>query len=96
MLQSIDKKKKLFTYLFLLFFLTTINNLSISNYGYLKLKINQIKVYGLNDESNFNISEELHIKYQVLGKGLGNDLDLFLLIFNLLYSIELVLTRFRG
>ena len=39
-------------------FLTTINNLSISNYGYLKLKINQIKVYGLNDEANFNISEE--------------------------------------
>ena len=58
MLQPTDKKKKLFIYLFLLVFLTTINNLSISNYGYLKLKINQIKVYGLNDEANFNISEE--------------------------------------
>ena len=58
MLQQIDKKKKLFIYLFLLVFLTTINNLSLSKSGYLKLKINQIKVYGLNDEDNFNISEE--------------------------------------
>ena len=60
MLQSIDKKKKLFIYLFLLVFLTTTNNLSLSNSGYLKLKINQIKVYGLNDEDNFNISEEFN------------------------------------
>jgi len=58
--QLIDKKKKLFIYLFLLIFLTTINNLSLNNSGYLKLKINQIKVYGLNDESNFNISEEFN------------------------------------
>ena len=41
-------------------FLTTINNLSLSNSGYLKLTINQIKVYGLNDEDNFNISEEFN------------------------------------
>ena len=58
MLQPTDKKKKLFIYLFLMIFLTTINNLSLSNSGYLKLTINQIKVYGLNDEANFNISEE--------------------------------------
>ena len=60
MLQSIDKKKKLFIYLFLLFFLTTTNNVILSNSGYLKLKINQIKVYGLNDKSNFNISKEFN------------------------------------
>ena len=60
MLQLIDSKKKLFIYLFLLIFLTTINNQSLSNSGYLKLKINQIKVYGLNDEDNFNISEEFN------------------------------------
>ena len=60
MLQPIDKKKKLFIYLFLLVFLTTINNLSLSNSEYLKLKINQIKVYGLNDKSNFNISKEFN------------------------------------
>ena len=58
--QLIDKKKKIFIYLFLMIFLTTINNLSLSNSGYLKLKINQIKVYGLNDEDNFNISEEFN------------------------------------
>ena len=58
--QLIDKKKKLFIYLFLMIFLTTINNLSLSNSGYLKLKINQIKVYGLNDESNFHLSEEFN------------------------------------
>ena len=60
MLQQIDKKKKLFIYLFLLFFLTTTNNVILSNSGYLKLKINQIKVYGLNDENNFNISKEFN------------------------------------
>ena len=60
MLQPIDKKKKLFIYLFLLVFLTTTNNLSLSNSVYLKLKINQIKVYGLSDESNFDISKELN------------------------------------
>ena len=31
MLQPIDKKKKLFIYLFLLVFLTTTNNLSLNN-----------------------------------------------------------------
>ena len=60
MLQSIDKKKKLFIYLFLLVFLTTTNNLSLNNSEYLKLKINQIKVYGLNDKSNFNISKKFN------------------------------------
>ena len=60
MLQRIDKKKKSFIYLFLLFFLTTTNNVILSNSGYLKLKINQIKVYGLNDENNFNISKEFN------------------------------------
>ena len=60
MLQPIDKKKKLFIYLFLLVFLTTTNNLSLSNSEYLKLKINQIKVYGLNDKSNFNISKKFN------------------------------------
>ena len=58
MLQPIDKKKKLFIYLFFLLFLTTTNNLSLSNSEYLKLKINQIKVSGLNSENNLEISEE--------------------------------------
>ena len=60
MLQPIDKKKKLFIYLFFLLLLTTFNNLSLSNSEYLKLKINQIKVSGLNSENNFKISEEFN------------------------------------
>ena len=60
MLQQIDKKKKLFIYLFFLILLTTFNNLSLSNSEYLKLKINQIKVSGLNSENNFKISEEFN------------------------------------
>ena len=60
MLQPTDKKKKLFIYFFFLILLTTTNNLSLTNSQYLKLKINQIKVSGLNNESNLNISEEFN------------------------------------
>jgi len=60
MLQQIDKKQKLFIYFFLLLLLTTFNNLSLSNSEYLKLKINQIKVSGLNSKNNIQISEEFN------------------------------------
>ena len=60
MLQQIDKKQKLFIYLFFLLLLTTFNNLSLSNSEYLKLKVNQIKVSGLNSENNLKISEEFN------------------------------------
>ena len=60
MLQQIDKKQKLFIYLFFLLLLTTFNNLSLSNSEYLKLKINQIKVSGLNSKNNIQISEEFN------------------------------------
>ena len=60
MLQPIDKKKKIFIYLFFLLFLTTFNNLSLSNSEHLKLKINQIKVSGLNSENNLKISEDFN------------------------------------
>ncbi len=60
MLQQIDKKQKLFIYLFFLLLLTTFNNLSLSNSEYLKLKINQIKVSGLNSENNLKIFEEFN------------------------------------
>ena len=56
--QQIDKKRKIYIYLFLLIFLTTINNLPLINSGYLKLKINQIKVSGLSDENNFKILKD--------------------------------------
>ena len=57
--QQIDKKRKLYIYLFLLIFLTTINNLPLINSGYFKLKINQIKVSGLSDKNNFKILKDL-------------------------------------
>jgi len=60
MLQQIDKKQKLFIYFFLLLLLTTFNNLSLINSEYLKLKINQIKVSGLNVENNLKISEDFN------------------------------------
>jgi len=60
MLQKIDKKQKLFIYIFFLLLLTTFNNLSLSNSEYLKLKINQIKVSGLNSKNNIQISEEFN------------------------------------
>ena len=40
--------------------LTTFNNLSLSNSEYLKLKVNQIKVSGLNTKNNLKISEEFN------------------------------------
>jgi len=57
--QPIDKKSKLYIYIFLLFFLTTFNNLSLINSEYLKLKVDQIKVTGLSDENNFKILKDL-------------------------------------
>ena len=60
MLQQIDKKQKLFIYFFLLLMLTTFNNLSLINSEYLKLKIKQIKVSGLNVENNLKISEDFN------------------------------------
>ena len=60
MLQQIDKKQKLFIYFFWLLLLTTFNNLSLINFEYLKLKINQIKVSGLNVENNLKISEDFN------------------------------------
>ena len=43
MLQQIDRKKKLFIYLFFLFLLTTINNLSLNNFEYLKLAVKSVR-----------------------------------------------------
>ncbi len=57
--QQIDRKNKLYIYIFLFFFLTTFNNLSLINSGYLKLKVNQIKVSGLSTENNFKILKDL-------------------------------------
>ena len=59
MLQQIDKKKKISIYILLLFLLSTVNNLSLNNSEYLKLKIKNIYVTGLSEEKNLKISEDL-------------------------------------
>tara|TARA_B110000196_G_scaffold317740_1_gene331504 strand:+ start:770 stop:1456 length:687 start_codon:yes stop_codon:yes gene_type:complete len=63
--QLIDKKKKLFLYLSLLFLLTTFNNLSLINSENIKLKIQKINVSGLSELENLNISKNLNkLMYQ--------------------------------
>ena len=57
--QQIDKKKKLFIYILLLFLLSTVNNLSLNNSEHLKLQIKSIYVNGLSDEKNLKISQDL-------------------------------------
>ena len=59
MLQKIDKKKKISIYILLLFLLSTVNNLSLNNSEYLKLKIKNIYVTGLSGKENLKISEDL-------------------------------------
>ena len=59
MLQKIDKKKKIFLYIFFLFLLTTFNNLSLINFKFFELNINKIDVSGLSNNVNLEISKKL-------------------------------------
>ena len=59
MLQQIDKKK-IFVYLFFLFTLSTLNNLSLNKSELFKLRINQINVSGLSNEGNNKIAKNLN------------------------------------
>jgi len=56
---KIKKKKKLFLYIFFLFLLTTFQNLSLINSNVLKLKIDKIKISGLSEDGNLEISKNL-------------------------------------
>ena len=49
--------KKLFIYFFLFIFLVTINNKNLSELNF--YRINDIKVFGLNEEENLKILENL-------------------------------------
>ena len=59
---QIDKKKKILLYLFLLFFLGSINNISLNKFNILNLNVTHINVTGLENEENQEISEQL-LKY---------------------------------
>lgn len=56
---QIGKKNRYLLYLFLLFFLSTINNKSLEDFDLFDLDIKKINVYGLEDEDNIEISRKL-------------------------------------
>jgi len=57
--QKIDKKNKVYVYLFIFFLLSTFNNLKLVNSNFFKFDINQIKVSGLSKQNNLDVSEEI-------------------------------------
>ena len=59
MLQKIDKKNKIYIYLFIYFLLSTLNSIQLVNSNFFKFEITHIKVSGLSEKNNFQISREL-------------------------------------
>ena len=59
MLQKIDKKNKIYIYLFIFFLLSTLNNIHFTNSDFFKFNVDQIKVSGLSEENNLQISDEI-------------------------------------
>jgi len=62
MLQRIDKKNKIYIYLFIFFLLSTFNNIQIINSSFLKFNIDQIEVSGLSEKNNLEITKEIKKK----------------------------------
>jgi cell division protein FtsQ len=60
--QKIDKKNKIYIYLFIFFLLSTFNNIQIINLSFLKFNIDQIEVSGLSEKNNLEISQEIKKK----------------------------------
>ena len=59
--QEIDKKNKIFFYIFLFILLTSINNNSFLNKINSLLKINNIEVKGLSESENFQLSNKFRL-----------------------------------
>ena len=59
MLQKIDKKYNIYIYLFIFFLLSTFNNIQLVNSDFFKFNVDQIKVSGLSEENNLQISDEI-------------------------------------
>ena len=57
--QKIDKKNKIYIYLFIFFLLSTFNNLQLVNSNFFKFNVDKIKISGLSEENNLYISEEI-------------------------------------
>ena len=58
MLRQTDKRKKNLFYLFIFIFLSTFNNISLTQSQFLKLKLKNIEVNGLSDKKNLKIKKE--------------------------------------
>ena len=59
MLQKIDKKNKVYIYLFIYFLLSTLNNIHFNNSNFFKFNIDNVKVSGLSDKNNLKTTEEI-------------------------------------
>ena len=62
MLQLIDKKNKFIIYIFLLLFLSTLNNKTINSLNFLNLNIKNILITGLDEKNNLLIKKKINIK----------------------------------
>ena len=67
MLQSIDKKRSIFFYILILFFLSTTSNISLNNRASSLLEVNKIEVSGLDNDLNTIIKEKLEY---IIGKNI--------------------------
>ena len=60
MLQKIDKKNKVYIYLFIFFLLSTLNNIHFTNSHFFKFNVDNIKVSGLPEKNNLQIAKEIN------------------------------------
>jgi len=60
MLQKIDKKNKVYIYLFIFFLLSTLNNIHFTNSHFFKFNVDNIKVSGLSEKNNLQIAKEIN------------------------------------
>ena len=67
MLQSIDKKRSIFFYILILFFLSTISNISLNHRASSLLQVNKIEVSGLDNDLNTIIEKKLEY---IIGKNI--------------------------
>ena len=67
MLQSIDKKRSIFFYILILFFLSTISNISLNHSASSLLQVNKIEVSGLDNDLNTIIEKKLEY---IIGKNI--------------------------
>ena len=67
MLQSIDKKRSIFFYILILFFLSTTSNISLNDKISSLLEVNKIEVSGLDNDLNAVIKKKLEY---IIGKNI--------------------------